>query len=201
MRLYVFALITALLVPISASAQTDAECAAIHDWNGTRVGRVQHADTGGARVLFDDGGRIAMVTFDRNSTRSIGEVFFTGGNCTGDMFMYSQGLVAIEAHVVGSDVWYPDLSAAPVLIQMESKYLSDGRCSEGSFAIGGVLPAYTFTLPTFTPPFHLEPEACFTPPDPEQVINGCITKNGTLKIVADPTDCSPRETPITLLSP
>jgi len=29
-----------------------------------------------------------------------------------------------------------------------------------------------------------------------QVINGCISKNGTLKIVADPSDCSSRETPI-----
>lgn len=29
-----------------------------------------------------------------------------------------------------------------------------------------------------------------------QVINGCIKGNGTLKIVADPSDCSSRETPI-----
>ena len=29
-----------------------------------------------------------------------------------------------------------------------------------------------------------------------QVISGCITRNGTLKIVAAPTDCSSRETPI-----
>ncbi len=29
-----------------------------------------------------------------------------------------------------------------------------------------------------------------------QIINGCVSKNGTLKIVADSTDCSSRETPI-----
>ena len=29
-----------------------------------------------------------------------------------------------------------------------------------------------------------------------QVINGCVSKNGTLKIVADPSDCSSREIPI-----
>ena len=29
-----------------------------------------------------------------------------------------------------------------------------------------------------------------------QVINGCVSKNGTLKIVADLSDCSLRETPI-----
>jgi hypothetical protein len=43
MRLYVccllFTLVTALLIPISASAQVDAECIAVYDWNGTRVGR------------------------------------------------------------------------------------------------------------------------------------------------------------------
>ena len=27
-----------------------------------------------------------------------------------------------------------------------------------------------------------------------QVINGCVSKNGTLKIVADPSDCTSRET-------
>ena len=32
-----------------------------------------------------------------------------------------------------------------------------------------------------------------------QVINGCIKGNGTLKIVADPSDCSSRETPISWL--
>ena len=58
------------------------------------------------------------------------------------------------------------------------------------------------TLPTYTPPFHLEPEACFMPeaPDPEQIINGCIKSNGTLKIVDDPVECSDREMPISLLS-
>ena len=32
-----------------------------------------------------------------------------------------------------------------------------------------------------------------------QVINGCVSKNGTLKIVTDPSDCSDRETPISWL--
>ena len=32
-----------------------------------------------------------------------------------------------------------------------------------------------------------------------QVINGCISKNGTLKIVNDPADCSDRETPTSWL--
>ncbi len=27
-----------------------------------------------------------------------------------------------------------------------------------------------------------------------QMINGCVSKNGSLKVVADPTDCSSRET-------
>jgi hypothetical protein len=43
----------------------------------------------------------------------------------------------------------------------------------------------------------------FTPPepDPEQIINGCVKNNGTLKIVDNPADCGSNETPITLLSP
>ncbi len=32
-----------------------------------------------------------------------------------------------------------------------------------------------------------------------QVINGCIKGNGTLKIVADSSDCTSRETPISWL--
>ena len=33
-----------------------------------------------------------------------------------------------------------------------------------------------------------------------QVINGCVkTKNGALRIVADPADCTSRETPISWL--
>jgi len=67
--------------------------------------------------------------------------------------------------------------------------------------IGDVVPAYSFTLPIYAPPFHLEPEPCSTPPepDPEQFIQGCISKNGTLKIVADPADCRARETPLSWL--
>jgi hypothetical protein len=65
-----------------------------------------------------------------------------------------------------------------------------------------VVPAFNFTLPTFTRPFHLEFEPCFIPedPDPEQIINGCVKVNGLIKIVNDPTECSPNETPISWLS-
>ncbi len=56
-------------------------------------------------------------------------------------------------------------------------------------------------LSPFTPPFHLEPEPCFTPdePTPDQFIHGCIKTNGTIKVVNDPADCSDRETPISWL--
>ena len=65
-------------------------------------------------------------------------------------------------------------------------------------SVNETVPAFNFTLPTFTPPFHLEPEDCFTSdePDPEQFINGCIKSNGTLTIVDDPADCTLKETPI-----
>jgi len=166
MRLYVsrllFALITALLVPISAGAQGSADCVAVYDWNGTRVGRA-HESLADAAVLFNHEGRVAQIVLDRRSIQSTERVYFTGANCTGDMFMVTRGNVNIKAQVVGNDVWYPDLGAAEVSFTAGSVQENDGICVNGVVAANEVVPAFTFTLPAFTPPFHLEPEACFTP--------------------------------------
>jgi len=166
MRLYVprllLVLVTALLIPFSASAQQSADCVAVHDWNGTRVGRA-HESIADAAVLFDHEGRVAQIVLDRRSIRSLERVYFTGANCTGDMFMVTQGKVNVTAQVVGSDVWYPDLSAAEVSFTAGSVQEKTGICNDGVVPANEVVPAYTFTMPSFTPPFHLEPEACFTP--------------------------------------
>jgi len=129
-------------------------------------------------------------------------VYFTEADCTGDAYMTRDGIIQPSAYVVGTDVWYPDTAATLVPLTPASRRDSNtGACINSVGSLGPAAPAYNFTLPTYTPPFHVGPEACFTPdePDPEQFINGCISKNGTLKIVADPADCTPRETPISWL--
>ena len=96
-------------------------------------------------------------------------------------------------------VWYPDTKAIPVSIWVRSRRGNGTGVCESAGRDMVVYPALSMTLPAYTPPFRLESEPCFTPPDPdpEQVINGCVKdKNGALRIVADPADCTSRETPI-----
>lgn len=70
-----------------------------------------------------------------------------------------------QAHHVGNDFWYPDTTAMPAPLSPGSVRQADsGQCSNSVGALSSAVLAYTFTLPTFTPPFHLEPEACDTPP-------------------------------------
>jgi hypothetical protein len=169
MRLYaaplLFALVTALLIPISASAWTDAECAAVYDWDGTRVGRVHDSGDGDAAVLFAHEGRVAKIVFVRDSILSSAVVNFTGTNCTGDAYMGTSGQVVKAATVVGNDVWYQDMGAVEASgIATSSHIAADGSCNNATGSTHNAVPAYTFTLPTFTPPFYLEPEACYTPP-------------------------------------
>jgi hypothetical protein len=78
--------------------------------------------------------------------------------------MGTSGQVVKAATVVGNDVWYQDMGAAEVSgIATSSHLAADGSCNNATSSANRVVPAYTFTLPTFTPPFHLEPEACYTP--------------------------------------
>jgi hypothetical protein len=101
-----------------------------------------------------------------------------------------------------NDVWYPDTLAETEVIDPETQlYGVDSSCGSAGGPWASY-PALKMTILAFVPPFHLEPEPCFTPPDPdpEQVINGCVkNKGGTLRIVADPADCTSRETPISWL--
>ena len=85
MRQYVapllFAVVAALLVPISAEAQyTDANCAAIIDSDGTRVARYQ----GGSAVLFNHQGRIVRFSLvSKTRLDANADLYFTESNCTG----------------------------------------------------------------------------------------------------------------------
>ncbi len=215
MRLYVscllFALVTALLIPISASAQTDAECAAIYDSVGTRVARASLHPASGllaikssiiAYALFEHDGRLATLIATKDGLFGGGTAYM-GSNCTPPVYMSRSDSLQPQAYLAGNVVWYPDTAATPAGITTSYwRSPGSGSCTGGTTFLSDAVPAYTFTLPDFTPPFHLEPEPCFTPPDPEPepVINACMkNKSGTLRIVADPADCTSRETPITLL--
>lgn len=203
MRLYgafpLIALVTALLSPISAEAQTDVDCVAVHDTNDTRIGRWQ-----GGGVHFEDQGVLVRLDVGAGGFGVSENLFYTEPACTGDEYMHEGdfGDFFARRRIIGSDVWHIDPADVGVEVPVESYRDASGSCNEGA-NLGDGVPALVFTLPTFTTPFHLEPEPCFTPPgpDPEQFINGCIAKNGTLKIVAGPADCTSRETPITLLGP
>lgn len=164
MLIRIMILAAVFFIPIPAGAQTDAECTAVYDSVGTRVGR---SDSTGSNsvVAFEHQGRIATLIVLRDIFFTQSKVFFSGPNCTGDAFMVTPGTptgphLSVYANVVGSDVWYPDLSAADFSTTVASERSTDGICSNAGGTIDSAVPAYTFTLPTFVPPFHLEPESC-----------------------------------------
>lgn len=116
--------------------------------------------------------------------------------------MNSGGGFLEYAHLAGTDVWYPDTTVVPVSVEARSQRRADGTCSNIVGTLSAPVPAFNFTLPTFTPPFHLEPEACSTPdePDPEAVVKACVKNSGIIKIVDDLAECEVSDTPVSLLS-
>jgi len=169
MRLYVapllFALVTALLVPISAGAQESADCVAVYDSTGTRVGRTSFNTLNSAGVLFEHQGRVASFGVTKNKLNARDDLYFTEADCTGDEYMEWEGDIQRRAHRVGTDVWYPDtMATAAPLVPGSIRSADSGLCTNNPGALNAVVPALNFTIPTFTPPFHLEPEACFALP-------------------------------------
>jgi hypothetical protein len=201
MTIRAIVLAVVFLVPISASAQTDAECVAVHDFNGIRVARADNADRY-TEIHLSHQGRVVVLRVGRDEFVTSGTVYFTDANCTDGAFMTTLNAAPGSlALVVGTDVWYPD-QTFPLATRLPASSIDTrGNCVDQDTPVDDTVPAFNFTLPTFTPPFHLEAEPCAPPEgsDPEQVISGCIEGNGTLKIVDDPADCSSHETPISLL--
>ncbi len=170
MRLYVtcllIALVGALLIPISAEAQlTDAACVAVYDANGDRVAHAPWGFIQGSpSVFFIHQGRIAPLEIYRDEIRGRSSLYFTGSNCTGATYMSPFGDLPVPAHAVGNDVWYADTQATAASVQYGSaRSEGAGVCTNQLGTLNDALPAYNFTLPNYTPPFHLEPEPCFTP--------------------------------------
>lgn len=163
----VLALVAALLVPITGSAQTDAECVAVYDADGTRIARAYTPTD----IFFADQGRTIRFGVQRSGiTDNAGSLWFTGAGCTGAPFMiWEVEVLQPTAHLVGTDVWYPDTEAvATTRFANSRKHSFSGQCEAYSSNINETVPALNFTLPSYTPPFHLEPEPCTTQPDPSR---------------------------------
>jgi hypothetical protein len=163
-----FALVAVLLVPFTVEAQTtDVDCVALFDSDGTRVARTSNANFENLMFYKEHNGFAVQLQYIENGFRTGGgAVDFTDANCSSTPFVEPAYSYPISSGVlIGQDVYYSDPVAVPQNIQVLS-YLSedDGSCQptnkfrDASPVIG------QFTLPQYTPPFHLEPEACYTPP-------------------------------------
>jgi hypothetical protein len=171
MRLYVslllLALFTALLTPISAEAQaSDVDCVALFDSDGTRVARVQSVNSSNLTFLKVHNGFPVVLQFFENGFRTRDDsVWFTDANCLSTAFVASDSENAISpSAIIGQDVYYADPAAVPQNVQVLS-YLSeaDGSCQPTNTFQDAAPVIGQFTLPQYTPPFHLEPEPCYTP--------------------------------------
>ena len=157
------ALIATLHIAGSASAQTDTFCTAAYDADGYRVGLVTQANDQTTLLLNQDG-RIARLNITADQVAGNATVFYTGSNCTESAYMLNDQLQPLAGKDAGlDDVWYPDTLASPTQgVYLVSVRNNSGPCTP-AFSIRDVVPALNLTLPEFTPPFRLEPEACYTP--------------------------------------
>ena len=172
MRLYVstlwVALVTALLAAIPAEAQlTDIDCVAIVDSVGTRVARV----TSGVidKHFFYKGHNGFTVPFRVNKNdfmHGVAEnIWFTDANCSSTPFVQiTFGNPSATSVLIGQDVYYAEPAAVPQRFQALSKRSTLDLSCQPTDGFGNFAPAIgQFTLPQYTPPFFIEPEACFTP--------------------------------------
>jgi len=156
------ALMAPLLIAASASAQTEAFCTAAYDANGNRVGTATQSDVNTTLLLNQDG---RIIRLDVGATQIAGNatVFYTGPGCTDNAYMLMTQLQPLAGKDPDlDDVWYPDTLALSTTVYLQSERTNSGPCVN-DFQIRDVVPALNLTLPEFTPPFHLESEACYTP--------------------------------------
>ena len=146
-----------LFVPAPAPAQTEFECTAIYDSNGTRMYR------GDSFVILEHEGVLVRIHVRPNGFASGGHLYFLEPNCTGDTYMYeTKNRFWSNSHIIGRDVWYVDTAEISNVLQPISSFHSSstGNCEIIFGPDNGLVPTLQFTLPPFVPPFHLEPEPC-----------------------------------------
>jgi hypothetical protein len=157
-----FALVTALLIPISASAQTDTFCTAVYDANGNRIGQATQSG-GETTLLLNQNGRIVRLSVGPYVIDGGAVVYYTGEGCTGDAYMTVTAVQPIaQKQSALNDVWYPDTVAGTEYLGMASQIGTSAECIPSSRS-DDMFPALHMTLPAYSWPFHLEPEACYTP--------------------------------------
>jgi hypothetical protein len=161
-------LVAAFHVPSPAEAQvSDVDCVAIFDSDGNRVARSQvPTSSGGVFHMGHNGFAVPLYMDDQTINGSVGFLRFTDTSCLSTPFIQpiSGGSVGPESAVIGQEVYYTEAPSDTQAVQLRSRLnLSSGVCQTEN-AIDEVTPALgQFSLPAFTPPFHLEPEACYTP--------------------------------------
>lgn len=128
----------AFLIPISAGAQTEVSCTAVHDSNETRIGRWQ-----GGAVHFENQGVLVRLDVGRSGFGGSEILFFTEPDCSGDIYMHADnpGDFFARHRIVGDDVWHVDPADAGVDVLVESLQFADGDCINGAL-LGDGVPAH-----------------------------------------------------------
>ena len=154
-----------LLIPISAVAQLiDVDCVALFDADGTRVARVDRTNKRDDGFFISHNGVLVPLSYNGDLISGPNNrLFFESVDCSSAPLVEADFQTTFFRVVaVGNDVYYSDSGAVPQEGQFLSSLSEGGNCQN----VPGnelVVPApFRFTLPN-TLPFHLEPEACFTP--------------------------------------
>jgi len=153
-------IIAALLIaPQAAEAQL---CIAAFDSAGMRVATAS-LDGNVADAWFDQGNQVTRLEVRRNSLEGNTTVYFTELDCTGIAYIERSGLVT-QAHLVGNSVTFADATAneVPNALSASQRFGGTGECLNGQGSVNNAQPTLTFSIPTFSPPFHLEAEDCFS---------------------------------------
>ena len=217
MRLFLSVLVTALIVPFPAQTQP-ARPVQISSVEITEVGA-----SGGPCTAHTN--QVSILITPESPTASI--TIYCGGiggpTYVDVTFELSENSILADVELA-TTVWFeanitvdvPQAGAGlPIIVRNDSGTFRHPNRVEGT--MGGIYPVSSPGLQASAVTFFVLPEDRVTffrglynfnsPPGsvslstlPEQIINGCVkNKSGSLRIVADPADCTSRETPISLL--
>jgi hypothetical protein len=92
-------------------------------------------------------------------------IYFADASCSSEPFLYDRPLdLTVVSGVMGQDVFYNFPSTGLQNLQYNSRFDTKSETCIATSDSSELLPAvYNFTIPQYITPFHLEPEACYTP--------------------------------------
>ena len=127
---------------------------------------MQSYDGSDVIAFVSDAGNLVPIQVNRTLLIGLHEpaLYYTEPNCASAPFIIRADASTrmMASHRVGTSILYANPNGTPQTVNHQSRH-DAGDCSNQISTVTGHVPALQFTLP-FTPPFHLEPEACFTPP-------------------------------------